>query len=140
MIRRQLEERTMNLKTLIALFAAAAFAAGTVACDEKKADDKKEEAKKDDDKKGDKKDDGDTKAAKDDGDSGDLPQECQDYIKETEACLGKIDEPAAKSAIEMSLKAQRDAFAAANSPEAKGALKTSCEAALKGIKDNPACK
>ena len=36
--------------------------------------------------------------------------------------------------------AQRDAFKAANTKEAKEALSTGCEASLKAMKDNPACK
>lgn len=134
----------MNLKLFIALFAAAALASTTVACDEKKADDK-EEAKKDekkDEKKDDEeKDEGDTKEAKDDGDDdlSDLPQECQDYIKTFEACMENVPE-AGKAGMEASMKAQRDAFKAANSPEAKSALKQGCEMSLKALKDNPSCK
>lgn len=133
----------MNLKLFIALFAAAALVTGTVACDDKKADDKKEEAKKDDDKKDDKKDEkeGDTKEAKDDGDdiSG-LPQECQDYIKEFESCMENVKDDVVKGPMETAMKAQRDAFNQANTPEAKDALKAGCEMSLKSIKDNPACK
>ena len=135
----------MNIKLLIALFAAAAMATTALGCEEKKEDDKKAEADGDKDKKDDKdekKEDGDTKEAKDeggDGDLSDLPQACQDYIKATEECLSKVDD-AAKPAMEQGLKAQRDAFKAANTKEAKEALSTGCEASLKAMKDNPACK
>lgn len=131
----------MKLKLFIAMFAAAALMAGTVGCDEKKADDEKEASKDDDEKKADeeKEDEGDTKEAKDEGD-GDLPEACTKYIEKTEACLEGIDQPAAKSAMEQGLKAQREAFDKASTPEAKEALTSGCEQALKGIEDNPACK
>lgn len=137
--------KIMNLKLFIALFAAAALATGTLACDEKKADDKKEEAKKDDkkDDKDEEKDEGDTKEAKDEGgdeDLSDLPQECQDYIKEFEACMEKVSDDAIKGPMETAMKTQRDAFKSANTPEAKEGLKMGCEMSLKAIRDNPACK
>jgi hypothetical protein len=57
-------------------------------------------------------------------------QECDDYIKKVEDCLGKL--PAeAKGAVEGSLKANRDAWAqAAATPQGKTALSTGCKMAV----------
>ena len=67
-------------------------------------------------------------------------QECDDYIKKMEACMGKM--PAeAKAAMEQGFKQSKDAWTqAAATPQGKEGLKTACKAALDALANNPACK
>jgi len=112
----------MKTSIFVALFAAAALISG--------CDDKKKDADEGDDESGEKSEKG--------GD-GDIPKECDEYLKTVEKCLK--DMPAeAKTAFEQSAKAQRDAIKAATTPEAKKALKDGCKTALDAMKQNPACK
>jgi Meckel syndrome type 1 protein len=66
--------------------------------------------------------------------------ECDDYIKQYSACLGKMP-AAAKTAAENAFKASKDAWKqAASTPAGKDGLKTACKAALDAMKSNPMCK
>ena len=67
-------------------------------------------------------------------------QECDDYIKKMEGCMGKM--PAeAKTAMEQGFKQSKDAWRqAASTPQGKEGLKTACKAALDALANNPACK
>ena len=65
--------------------------------------------------------------------------ECDDYIKQYTACLGKMP-AAAKTAAENAFKQSKDAWkAAAATPAGKDGLKTACKAALDAMKSNPMC-
>jgi hypothetical protein len=67
--------------------------------------------------------------------------ECDDYLKKVDACSAKAT-PENKSAMEASMKANRESWKEATKTEAgKEALKTGCKAALDAfIAANPGCK
>lgn len=108
---KQEDEMKMKNKLFIAMLAATAM---LVACDDKK----KETGG---------------------GDSDGVPQVCEDYLKKQEACIGKMPD-AAKKPMQDAMKTTRDSFKAANTPDAKKALETSCKAMLDAVAKNPACK
>lgn len=77
------------------------------------------------------------------GGSGDSigVSECDDYLKTVEACSGKAS-PEGKAAMEIALKANREAWKdASKNPATKEALSPGCKAALEAfIAANPSCK
>ena len=118
----------MKLRMMLSVLALAT-AFGTVGCDEKKDGDDK--TAKSADKKGDK---------KADKGGGDLPKECEEYIKAQEACFANMP-AAAKGPLEESFKQTREGFKASmKTPEGKKALGTSCKQLADSVKNNPACK
>ncbi|MBX3190408.1 MAG: hypothetical protein KF819_25635 [Labilithrix sp.] len=67
-------------------------------------------------------------------------QECDDYIKQYQACIDKMP-AASKSTAETGFKVQVDAWkASAATAEGKAALKTGCKATLDALATNPLCK
>ena len=75
------------------------------------------------------------------GGGGDIGvQECDDYLKKMESCLGKM--PAeVRSSTEASFKQTRDAWKQAAGTEAgKSGLKQGCQAALDALAQNPMCQ
>jgi hypothetical protein len=74
-------------------------------------------------------------------DTAGLPLVCEMYISEFERCLTSVSgkSPEAVESMQRAMRTQREAFEAANSPEARDALRMGCEMSLKAIRDNPAC-
>jgi hypothetical protein len=70
-----------------------------------------------------------------------LPLVCEEYLAEMERCFATVAEtsPQVATSMQQAMLAQRDAFAAANTPEAREALALGCEMGLKAVRDNPAC-
>lgn len=66
--------------------------------------------------------------------------ECDEYLKQMEACLGKM--PAeSKAAQEQAFKQSREAWkTSAATPQGKEGLKITCKASLDALAQNPMCK
>ncbi len=70
---------------------------------------------------------------------GDIPKECDEYLKTVEKCMKNV--PAeARTSFERGVKVQRDAIKAATTPEARRALREGCKTALDAMKQKPVCK
>lgn len=113
----------MKLRMMLSVLALATTFVAT-GCDEKK-----ETGDKDKDK-----------SAKSDDKGGDLPKECEEYIKAQEECFKDMP-AAAKGPLEDAFKQTRDGFKESmKTPEGKKALVSSCKTLADGVKSNPACK